>query len=144
MRLEDKGADDLRAIACQRILDGYEVPQALGHFRSVYGQAAYEQPVIGEGYTICSFALRDLAFIMWEDIVDTTAVDVESGAEIFPGHGRTFDVPAWITGRTPRAFPLQNMFGIGALPQSEVFRVTLAFAFQRARSCFLIADFTIG
>src|SRR5258708_24645700 len=144
MRLEDKGADYLRAVACQRILDGNEVPQALGHFRSVYGQAAHEQPVIGERYTICRLALGNFAFIVWEDIVDTAAVNVESGTEIFAGHGRAFDEPTWVAGRTPRAFPLKNVFGVGALPQGEVFRVALTFAFQRARSRFLIADFTIG
>ena len=45
-----------------------------------------------------AFALRDLVFVVREDEVDATAVDVDRVAEQTPRHGRALDVPAGAPG----------------------------------------------
>src|SRR5690606_16212143 len=75
----------------------------------------------------------DFALVMWEDVVDAAAVNVERLAQILSRHGRTLDVPAGET-FAPRAVPAQNVLRLGALPQCEVERVALLATHSLARA----------
>src|SRR5215475_71846 len=70
------------------------------------------------------FALRDFVFVMRKNVIHTAAMDVESFAEIFHRHGRTFQVPA----RTPfakRRLPLGFARILRSLPEDEIARLLL-------------------
>src|SRR5574341_926253 len=79
-----------------------------------------------------SFTLSDLVFVMGEDVIDATCVEVDLGPEIPFDHRRTLDVPA---GKplTPGAGPLQRPARLRRLPEREVARVALQRVRFRAR-----------
>ena len=66
-------------------------------------------------------ALRDLVFMVREHQVVAAAVDIETVAQQFAGHGGAFDMPAGATA-PPRAVPA-GLIGGGGLPQHEIHRI---------------------
>ena len=85
-------------------------------------------PRVDDGLAGESLALRYLAFVMREDVVNAAGVNVERFAKILDGHGGTFYVPAR-EAFAPRAIPLDHAPGFGGFPQREVARI----AFERVR-----------
>ena len=71
-----------------------------------------------------SHGLCDLAFMVREDQVHATPVDVEMLPEVFLAHSGTFAVP---TGEAvaPRRRPTHDMLRLGAFPKGEVDGVML-------------------
>ena len=81
-------------------------------------------PIINVLLSKGGFALGDFVFVMGEDIVHATGVDIELFAQVLGSHGRTFDVPAWES-FTPRAIPFQVAARFGGFPQGKVAGVPL-------------------
>ena len=100
----------------------FSVLPRLAHLDAVEGQRAGQHPVAGEGRTVGTSCLGDLAFVVGEDIIDAAAVDVERLAQILGGHGRA-SMPAG--NPHPGAGPAQDMLRFSLLPQGEVGRVAL-------------------
>src|SRR5262249_27592937 len=98
--------------------------------------------VIGKRRIVGRLTLRDLAFVVREDIINAAAVNVERRAKIFARHGRAFDVPARIT-YTPGAIPAEEMFWFGTLPQGKIRRVALAVSAKRTCARLLLLKPTV-
>ena len=82
-------------------------------------------PVLREGIT-GGLGLGDLVFVMGEEEVHPTTVDIECGTEIARCHRGALEMPTGAT-RTPGRGPLRlaGLGGLRGLPQSEVTRVAL-------------------
>ena len=99
-------------------------------------------PVVGKRLTMSTFALSDFVFMVREDQVRTTAVDVERFAQIVAAHGRAFDVPTRTTA-TPLGIPL-GFTGLGALPEHEVERIALGLVGSHTLATAKIVDVLTG
>src|SRR5262245_59867663 len=82
------------------------------------------KPEAGEWLGRHSFALRDLVFVMRKNVVDSSAMNVESLAKILHRHGRALQMPARATGAKGR-FPFFLGLFFWAFPQHEVVRLLL-------------------
>src|SRR5437764_10805640 len=83
------------------------------------------QPVPDESLSCDAFALRDLCFVVRENIIDTAAMNVDLIAEQRRRHCTTFNVPAGTT-RSPRRIPFHvAIFFVPRLTQCEVADVFL-------------------
>src|SRR2546427_7804030 len=71
-----------------------------------------------------ALGLRDLVFVVREDVVDAAGMQVEALAEVFRAHGRTLDVPSREAG-SPRRRPRERPARLGLLPEREVDRIAL-------------------
>src|SRR3954447_1327606 len=69
--------------------------------------------------------LRDLVFVVREDVVDATGMDVEARAEVAHGHRRAFEVPAGEPLAPAGGRPFEKASGAGRLPEREVSGVAL-------------------
>src|SRR5262245_27465203 len=72
----------------------------------------------------CCLALGDLIFVVRKDVIDTAAMDVQRGAEIFHRHGGALNVPT----RTPfteRRFPAGFLGVLRRFPEDEISRLLL-------------------
>ena len=81
-------------------------------------------PVMNHVIPLGSCGLGDLAFMVREDQVHATPVDVKMLPEVFLAHSGTFAVP---TGEAvaPRRRPTHDMLRLGAFPKGEVDGVML-------------------
>ena len=70
--------------------------------------------------------LSNFTFMMRENQVHTTTVDIKVFTQIFLSHRRTFAMPSGET-ITPRRRPAHDMFRLCTLPKSKVYRVMLLF-----------------
>ena len=67
-----------------------------------------------------AFGLGDFGFVVGEDVVDPSAMDIEAVAEEPGGHGAAFDVPTGAAG-APGAVPFDvAVVGIVGFPEGEV------------------------
>src|SRR5437763_6252186 len=83
------------------------------------------QPVADEFLSRDAFALRDLRFVMREDVIDTAAVDIDLVTEQCRGHRTALDVPAG-PARPPWRIPFHiGVFFIPRFPQREIADVLL-------------------
>src|SRR6266705_5901121 len=83
------------------------------------------QPVTDEFLSSDAFALCDLCFVMWKNVIHTAAVDIDFIAEKRGRHRTAFDVPAGATG-SPGRIPLHfAIFFIPRFPQCEISDVLL-------------------
>ena len=80
-------------------------------------------PVAHEGLTGCSFTLSSFAFVMRENQVGATAMQVDGRVEFTQGQGRTFNVPTR-TARAPERFPTR-LVGRRWLPENKIEWITL-------------------
>src|SRR5439155_5008614 len=81
-------------------------------------------PEMDERLAGCAFRLRYLVFVVREDQINASAVDVEGLPEILHRHGRAFEVPAGTT-LAKRGRPTRLAFFFGRLPQNKVASVSL-------------------
>ena len=117
---------------CEELVESDEVAQRLAHLGAVYGNHIVVHPILHNRLAHCSHALRNLTFVVREHKVHTAAVNIELLAQIFAAHCSTLAVPAG-EAVAPRRGPTHNVFGLCALPQSEVGRVAfLALAVELA------------
>ena len=83
------------------------------------------QPVAYEFFSGDPFRLRDLGFVMRENVIHAAAMNIDLIAEQRRRHGAAFDVPAR-TASAPWAFPADiAIFFIPRLPQCKVSNVFL-------------------
>ena len=82
------------------------------------------QPVLHELHAERTLALRQLVFMMREDIVHPAGVDIELRAQVAGGHRGALDVPAGET-LAPRASPLDHAPRLRRLPEREISLVAL-------------------
>src|SRR5437773_9362963 len=83
------------------------------------------QPIAHKLLSRDAFALRDLRFVMREDVVDPAAVDIDLVAQQRCGHSAALDVPAWTT-HSPRGIPFYvAVFFVPRFPQCEIAYVFL-------------------
>ena len=112
------------AALLQQVAQGEEVPERLGHLLPVDEQEPRVHPVLDpRDFAGGAFGLRDLGFVVREDVVLGAGVDVELVAEVLAGHGGALDVPAG-KAAAPRAVPLHDVFRV-LLPEREVGRMAL-------------------
>ncbi len=103
------------------------------------------KPVVHEGLSGCSFALGDFVFVVGEDVVNTTRMDVEMWAKVFHAHGGAFDVPAGST-LAPWAWPTDiAVIFVPAFPEGEVGCLFfIVFVGLDADTSDLFFDFDVG
>src|SRR5207253_2603508 len=77
--------------------------------------------------------LRDLVLVVWEDEIESAAVDLESRTEDLLGHRRALDVPAGPAAAPGRIPPGVLRLRLVRLPEREIAAVLLA----RVRLLFL-------
>src|SRR5262249_45491723 len=83
------------------------------------------QPVPDEFLSSDAFALGDLGFVVRENIIDTTRVDIDLIAEQRSSHRAAFDVPAW-SARSPWRIPFHvPIFFVPRFPKRKVADVFL-------------------
>ena len=103
----------------QQVADHDQVPQRLAHLRPGVLDHGRVQPAPGERRLSGDrLGLGDLAFVMGEDEVGASAVEVERRSEEAGAHHRALDVPTRAAG-TPRALPRGLARGL-SLPEDEV------------------------
>ena len=109
----------------EQVTQGVKVAERLGHLASVDHEVGAMHPQIDERLARAAFGLGDFGLVVGEDVVDSSAMDIEPVAKHSGGHGTAFDVPAGAT-RTPRAVPLHVAVGrIVRFPEGEVADVFL-------------------
>ena len=132
MSREDEEADRHRRIgllqcgmvASEELLKRDEVTETLTHLLSVDGNHVVVHPVVHHLITLRGYGLRDLAFMVREDQIHATAMDVEVVAEILASHGCALAVPAGIA-LAPGTGPAHDMLRCSLLPQGEIVLVFL-------------------
>src|SRR5215510_11948309 len=83
------------------------------------------QPVAHELLSRYTFTLRDLGFVMREDVVDAAAVNINLVAQQCCGHRAALDVPAG-TAWSPWRIPFHvAVFFVPRFPQREIADVFL-------------------
>ena len=124
MGAKDKEPDGIGAIALQCLLNCDQIAQRFAHLLLAELHQPVVQPVPGKGANASEgLRLGDLVLMVGEDEVLPAAVNIDSLAQVFQGHGAALDVPAgppW----APGAFPLR-LAGLGRLPKGEVHRMLL-------------------
>src|SRR5689334_9524229 len=95
-------------------------------------------PIARELFARIGFALRDFVFVMREDEVVATAVNVDLFAEFGKVHCRALNVPTRAT-FAPRTFP-ENFAGLRGFPEREVHGMIFRFAYFDARAGLHIID----
>src|SRR6202034_1157736 len=88
----------------QDVLHGDEVAERFTHLLAVDREKAVVHPAPREGRAVRGLALSDLIFVMREDEVFASAVDVEVVSQVLRRHRRALDVPPRST-LSPRARP---------------------------------------
>jgi len=81
------------------------------------------QPVFYERPARAAFGLGDLVLVMREDVIHAATMDVETLAEVFEAHGRTFDMPARAALAQFRLPKHGAIVFVPGLPQREIARV---------------------
>src|SRR5437660_880394 len=105
------------------LADSEKVPQRLGHLLLVDLHEPIVDPIPSEFLARRSARLGDFVFVVREDKIHASAMDVERFTQVVDRHGRTLDVPARAAG-TPRTRP-RWFTGLGGLPQRKVHGVAL-------------------
>src|SRR3989338_1957937 len=92
----------------EEIPNGNKVSQRFGHFFSFYRQKSRMKPIIHEWlFSGKRFHLRDFSFMMRENQITRSAVNIVLMAKMFFGNGCVFNVPAG-SAVSKFAFPRRN------------------------------------
>ena len=83
------------------------------------------QPVPRKFLSRHSLALRDLRFVMREDVVDPAAMHIDLVTQQCCGHGAALDVPSGTTSSPGRIAFYMAVFFVPCFPQCEVTDVFL-------------------
>ena len=87
-------AQHLAVVLAQRLANRQEVAERLGHLVVADAQCPAVHPNTRERNAECAFALRDLVFVVREDQIGASAVNVEGLTQRLPRHRRALDMPA--------------------------------------------------
>ena len=101
-----------------------EVTVRLTHFLSIHGQHVVVHPIMYHIFSLGSYGLCNLAFVMREDKVHTATMNVEVLAQVFLSHGCTFGVPAG-EAVAPRGRPTHDVFRLRTFPEGKVCGIVL-------------------
>jgi hypothetical protein len=104
-------------------VDEHQVAEALRHLVAVHVHHRHVHPVAHEGFAGGRLALCTLAFVVREDEVAATTMQVDGGSEFAQCQSAALDVPAGPAG-TPHGVPT-GFVGLAGVPQHEVERVAL-------------------
>src|SRR5580700_10278224 len=78
------------------------------------------QPIADELFAGAAFRLSNLSLVMWKQVIDSAAMDIDFRAKEASCHGATFDVPAR-PASTPRAIPTNwPVLCIPGFPEREI------------------------
>ena len=97
VRTQHKETQYLKIIFFSDLTYSKEVPKRFGHFAVINIQKAVVQPVFGKIFSVGSLTLCNLIFVMREDQILSTGMNVNLLSQILFGHFRALDVPS----RTP-------------------------------------------
>ena len=104
----------------EQIPEGVKVSERLAHLLAFHHQMGAVQPIPDERFACATFRLGDFGFVMREDVVNATAMDVELVTEDGSRHCATLNVPTRAT-PSPRAFPSDvSVLFVPRLPEREV------------------------
>ena len=106
------------------VTDSKEVTEGLTHLLVVDIDESVVHPVVREGLVVCTLILCDLVFVVREDEVLTTGMDVETAATVLRSHDTALGVPARTT-LAPWRLPVR-LTVLLRLPEYEIGRGTLA------------------
>src|SRR5688572_24784525 len=98
-----------RMISTEKFSKLDHVVIAFSHFPAIDRDHIVMYPIAHRCYMIANSTLRDLTFMMREQKIHTTAMNIELCTEIFCCHGRTLDMPARKP-YSPWTLPAHDMF----------------------------------
>src|SRR6266403_779140 len=102
-----------------------KIPERLRHLLAIDQQMSAMEPVADEFLSRAAFSLCDFGFVVRENVVDSTAVNVDLIAQQSGGHGAALDMPAG-PATAPRAFPADiPVFFVPPFPKCEISDVLL-------------------
>src|SRR5438270_12325068 len=102
-----------------------KIPERLRHLLSLNHQVRAVHPIPDEFFPRASFRLRDLCFVVRENIIHAAAMNIELIAEQLRRHRAALDVPARPP-VPPRAFPFHRAIRfIPRFPKREIADVLL-------------------
>ncbi len=105
--------------AVNQIPKRIEISLRFRHLLAFDEQMLAVNPEPGEGLSCDGLALSDLVLVVWEDVVDAAAMNIESFSELFHRHRRTLDVPPRPACSEWR-FPSRLFFMLRGFPENEV------------------------
>ena len=109
------------------VTNSKEVSERLTHFLIVYINISVVHPIICKRLSICTFALCNFVFVMWENQVLTARMNIYRFAKILVHHCTTFNVPTG-SAHSPRTFP--SRFALFLLfPKCKVHNVLFMFVY---------------
>src|SRR5207302_10317613 len=115
MALKNKKSDHERRITLEGVLEDDDISERLPHFLVSDRHKIIMHPVLHEGFPRRALALRDLAFVMRELVVQPAPVDIKRFSQVFHRHRGTLDMPSG-KAEAPGAGPLHEMAGAGPFP----------------------------
>jgi hypothetical protein len=97
-----------------------EIAERFGHLLIVHLEKLAMHPALHEKLARGRLGLGDLVLMMRENQIDTASMDIDWGAEIFHGHHRALNMPAWPS--FPEfGLPVDISIGLSpTLPQGEI------------------------
>ena len=110
--------------ASEELVESDEVAIRLTHLLAVDGDHVVVHPVVDSWLALGCTALCNLALVVREEQVETSAMDVELIAEVLLTHSRALKMPARET-LAPRRWPMHDMFRLCLLPESKVACIAL-------------------
>ena len=130
--LKDEETDGHRTIClCQQLVWAFKelaqvnkVAITLAHLLSIDGNHVIVHPVVNHIVSLRSHTLCNFTFVVWENQVHASTVNVEMFTQVFLAHSSAFAVPSGET-VAPWAGPAHDMFRLSCFPQSEVGRIML-------------------
>ena len=118
MGLKHQIADRLITINARDIPNGKEVVERFAHLDLIHRNKAVVHPVMSKFLAVCRLRLGDLIFMMREDQVFATAMNINRISQILARHRRAFNMPAGTSFRPGRS-PVR-LARLCSLPQRKV------------------------
>ena len=111
-------------LTLEELLECDKVAERLAHLLAVDGDHVVVHPVVNHLVALRCHGLRNLTFVVGENQVHATSVDVEVGAQVLAAHGGALTVPSR-EAVAPWRGPSHDVLGLRLLPKGEVGLVVL-------------------
>ena len=142
MSLQHKEAQDRIGIERREVADAEEVAFRLGHLNVIDIDKTVMHPVANKRFAAGCLGLGDFIFVMRENQVLTTAVNIDSVAQEFVIHGRALNMPAR-SSLSPGGGPGRLAFFF-KFPDNKVERAVFLLIVQSAGSFFQVVQRVAG